>query len=210
MLSTSNRAVKTFSILDHGLLVLKVAVGVVTGSLSILAQAADSFFNLSAVIVSFLVATMAVKPADREHPFGHGKVETIASIVQALIIFLIGILIDYYAIQRIIKGETLRLTEAGMAVMIVSILINIFLSRYLFRAARTNNSAILERNARTTIAGLYTASAVLVGLIIIRITGLVIVDLILALLISLWIFWSGYWYPQKIISGSDRCKVASE
>ncbi|OGO42300.1 MAG: cation transporter, partial [Chloroflexi bacterium RBG_16_58_8] len=169
------------------LILLKVAVGVITGSLSILAQAVDSFLDLFAVSITFLAIRVASKPADAEHPFGHGKAENIAAIVQAVLIFLAGGSIIYTAVQRLRTETALELTEAGMAVMAVSILVSIFLSRYLRRVAKQEDSAALEANAHNIAADVYSAAAVLVGLIVVRFTGLDIIDDILAGIVALFI-----------------------
>ncbi len=192
MLPASHRTAAriTFAVI-LGMVVLKVAVGVITSSISIIAQTADSFFDLSAVFISFVIIRVTSKPADTEHPFGHGKVENVASIVQSLVIFIIGFFIIYFSIQEIIQGSHVEFTEAGMAVMFLSILVSIFLSRYLFRVAQTTKSAALVMNARSISTVKYTASAVLIILLIIRFTNLTILDPIFALLISVWVFKEG-------------------
>jgi cation diffusion facilitator family transporter len=168
-----------------GLIVLKVVVGVITGSLSILAQAVDSFLDLFAVSVTFLALHIAAKPADAEHPFGHGKAENIAAIVQSVLIFIAGGSIIYSAVRRAQTHAILEMTEAGIGVMAVSIIASIFLSRYLHRVARREDSMALEANARNIAADVYSASAVLIGLIVVRLTGLVIIDAILAGLVAI-------------------------
>ena len=188
MLTSSIRAVRISLIVVTGLLIIKIAVGIITGSLSILAQAADSFFELSAVVISFVVVRLAVKPADTEHPFGHGKVETVASVVQALIIFVIGALVAYCSIDRIINGTNLKLHFLGIAVMLLSLLVSLILSRYLQRIASENRSTILGKSARTASTGIYTALLVIAGLTAVYITGQAVIDLIVSLVIAVWIF----------------------
>jgi cation diffusion facilitator family transporter len=170
------------------LIVLKVVVGIITGSLSIFAQAIDSFLDLFAVVVTLLAVRVAAKPADAEHPFGHGKAENIAAILQAALIFIAGGLIIYSAVHRIQTGTTLELTEAGIGVMAVSILASVFLSRYLLGVARKEDSLALEANAHNIAADVYSAAAVFVGLLAVRFTGLSIIDSILAGLVALFIF----------------------
>ena len=87
MFSTKSGAAKLTLIVVTGLIVLKIAVAVITGSISIVAQAADSFLDLVAIIITFFAISIAAKPADEKHPFGHGKVEDIAAVVQAVLIF---------------------------------------------------------------------------------------------------------------------------
>jgi cation diffusion facilitator family transporter len=187
MFSGRSGAARLSIIIVVGLIVLKLVVGVITGSLSVLAQAVDSFLDLFAVSITFLAIRIAAKPADTEHPFGHGKVENIAAIVQAVLIFLAGGSIIYSAIRHIQTGAALEITEAGMGVMAVSILASIFLSRHLLRVARQEDSMALEANAHNIAADVYSAAAVLAGLLLVRFTGLDIIDAILAGLVALFI-----------------------
>ena len=169
------------------LIAVKVAVGLLTGSISIVAQAADSLLDLFAGIITFFAIRIAAKPADAEHPYGHGKAEDVAGVVQGILIFIAGGLIIYSAIVRIIEGSSIELTEAGMAVMAVSIAISIFLSRHLLSVSRTTGSVALEANARNIATDVYSASAVLVGLVMVRFTGLNIIDPILAIGVAVYI-----------------------
>jgi cation diffusion facilitator family transporter len=185
---SGSRAVRLFVSVIIGLVVLKVAVGAVTGSLSVLAQTADSVIDLFAVVVSFITVKIAVKPADKDHPFGHGKVETIATATQALVIFLIGVIVVYFAIHRILNTTPLKLTEAGMAVMAFSILTSFLLSSFLLRNPRLAQSPFFKMNARNIAADIYSSTAVLAGLIIMVFTNWYILDPIIAILTTLWVF----------------------
>jgi len=189
------------------LILLKVVVGVITGSISVLAQAVDSFLDLLAITITFLAIVIAARPADESHPFGHGKVENIAAVVQAVLIFAAGGLIIYSAIRRIITGTTLELTEAGIGVMLVSIVVSIFLSRYLLKISKTTDSVALEANARNIAADVYSAAGVLVGLVVIRFTNLAVIDPIIALLVSLVIFKSAYEVLRKSFGGLMDVKL---
>ncbi|MFC1995678.1 cation diffusion facilitator family transporter, partial [Chloroflexota bacterium] len=175
-----------------GLISLKIAVVVLTGSISILAQAMDSFLDLFAVVITLFAVSIAVKPADGEHPFGHGKVENIAAIVQAILIFIASGFIIYSAVRRIIDGVTIELTEAGIGVMVVSIIASVFLSRHLLKVSRDVDSIALQASARNIAADVYSAAAVLVGLLVIRFTALNILDPIIALLVAFFILKVAY------------------
>jgi len=184
-----------------GLVAFKVVVGVITGSISVLAQAVDSFLDLFAITITFLAVVAATKPADEEHPFGHGKVENIAAVVQAALIFAAGGLIVYSAIRRIITRTPLEMTEAGIGVMLVSIIVSVFLSRYLLKVSRATDSVAFEANAHNIAADVYSAAGVLVGLVIIRFTNFAVIDPIIALLVSLVIFKSAYDVLRKSFGG---------
>jgi len=187
MFSGRSGAARLSIIVVVGLIVLKVVVGVITGSLSVLAQAVDSFLDLFAVSVTLLALHIADRPADTEHPFGHGKAENIAAIIQAVLIFIAGGSIIYSAVRRIQTHTVMEMTEAGIGVMAVSIIASILLSRYLLKVARKEDSMALEANARNIAADVYSAAAVFVGLIVVRFTGIGIIDAILAGLVALFI-----------------------
>ncbi len=207
MFSTRSGAARLSLVVVIGLFVLKVVAAAITGSISILAQAADSFLDLFAIVVTFFAISIATKPADEEHPFGHGKVENIAAIVQAMLIFTVGGLIIYSAVRRIIAGTTVELTEAGIGVMLVSIIASIFLSRHLLKVSRTIDSIALQATARNIAADVYSAAAVLAGLIAIRVTGLYILDSIIALLVALLILKVAYDVLRRSFGGLIDVKL---
>ena len=186
---------------------LKAVVSVVTGSISIVAQLIDSSLDLIAVTITFFAVVVASRPADAEHPFGHGKVENLAAIAQAGLIFAAAGLVIISAIQRIIAGTKIELAEAGIGVMLVSIIVSIFLSRHLLKVARAADSIALEGNAHNIAADVYSAGAVLAGLVAVRFSGLNILDPIIALGVSVPIVKSGYDVLHKSFGGLVDVKL---
>ncbi|MBM2825909.1 MAG: cobalt-zinc-cadmium resistance protein, partial [Dehalococcoidales bacterium] len=174
---------------------------VITDSISIWAQAVDSSLDIFAVVITFLTVGFSAKPADQEHPFGHGKVEDLAAGVQAVLLLGAASIIIYSAIQRIIVGDVIQLTEAGIGVMLVSMLVSIFLSQHLFRVARKTGSVALEANANNIRGDVYSTAGVMVGLLIVRFTGLTIFDPILALAVSLLILRATYRVGRMAFGG---------
>jgi cation diffusion facilitator family transporter len=207
MFATRSGAVRLSLAVVIGLIVFKVVVGVITGSISIIAQAVDSFLDLLAIVITLFAVIIATKPADENHPFGHGKVENIAAIAQAMLIFTAGGLITYSAVRRIIAGTTIELTEAGIGVMLVSIIASIFLSRHLLKVSRATDSIALEASARNIAADVYSAAGVLVGLVVIRFTRLSIIDPIIALLVTLIILKAAYDVLRKSFGGLIDVKL---
>ena len=202
MFSTKAGTTKLLIGVVVGLIVFKVVVGLLTHSISIVAQAADSLLDLFAGIITFSAIRFAAKPADAEHQYGHGKAEDIAGVGQAILIFIAGGLIIYSAIDRIItKQYIVDQPEAGIAVMAVSIVVSIFLSRHLLKVARRTASIALEANARNIAADVYSTSAVLVGLAILRFSGLDIIDPILAIAVAVYILKVAVDTIRKPISG---------
>jgi cation diffusion facilitator family transporter len=188
MFSTKAGATKLLIGVVVGLIISKVIVSWLTGSISILAQTTDSLLDLFAGIITFSAIRIAAKPADAEHPYGHGKVEDIAGVGQGILIFVAGGLIIYSAIGRIItKHYSIELAGAGIAVMAVSMVVSIFLSRHLLRVSRRTGSVALEANAHNIATDVYSTLAVLVGLAILRFTNLNIIDPILAIGVAIYI-----------------------
>jgi cation diffusion facilitator family transporter len=183
-----------------GLFALKLVVGWITGSISIFAQMADSFLDILSVALTFIAIIMATKPADSGHPFGHGKLENLSAVVQAVFILIAAGTLIYSAVQRIINGAVIEMTQAGMAVMALSAATSLALSRYLKGVARDTDSPALEAIMRNISADVYSATGVLIGLTVIFVSGgrLVMVDPVLAILVSLVILKSGF----DVIKGS--------
>jgi len=210
MFSGSKGAVRLSVIVVISLIVIKIVVAVITGSLSILAQGIDSFLDLFAVSITFLAIHLSAKPADKEHPFGHGKAENIAAIIQAVLIFFAGGAIIYSAVMRGSDPTELELTEAGIAVMAVSIVASILLFRHLRKVAREEDSMALEANARNIATDVYSASAVLIGLVVVRFTGWKIIDDILAGIVALLILKVGIDVLRSSFGGLVDVKLPEE
>ena len=187
MFSTERGAANLLIGVVIGLILLKIIAGWISGSISVFAQAADSFLNLFAGLVTFFAVRIATKPADEEHPFGHGKVEDMAGMVQGVLLFIAAGLIIYSSVQRIINKTPIELAEAGMVAMAVSMVASILLSRHLLKVSRATGSVVLEANARNITGDIYSTAAVLVGLIVVRLTGLSILDPIIAIGIAIYI-----------------------
>lgn len=200
MFSTRKGAARLSLVVIVSLVILKVIVAFLTGSISVTAQAVDSFLDLFAVGITVFAIRMADEPADKEHPFGHGKVEGIAAIIQAILIFTAGGWIIYSAVERIISGTEIEMSEAGIAVMLVSVIASIFLSRHLMKVARSTESLALEASARNINADIYSALGVLVAMILIRITDFTLLDSIVGIGVALLILKTAFDILRKSFS----------
>jgi len=206
-ISTPSGAARLALFTVLGLFIFKVVVGVITGSISIWAQAVDSSLDIFAVVITFLTVGFSARPADKEHPFGHGKAEDIAAGIQTVFLFVAASLIIYSAIRRIIYGAMIELTEAGIAVMLVSMIVSILLSRHLFRVARTTGSVALEANATNIMGDIYSTAGVMVGLVVVRLAEprfgpmVYIIDPILAILVSILILRATYRVGRMALEG---------
>ncbi len=201
MLGTKENAAKLSVAAVSLLILIKVVASILTGSISIRADAVHSALDLVAAIIAFIGIRISGKPADERHPFGHGKVENFSSIVVAGLIFVAAGIIGYEAVKRLIVGGTLELIGIGIYVTAAAIAINILISWYLLRVSRDTDSVALETQARHLFSDVLSSCAVLVGLIIVRLTGLNILDPIVALLVALLILKVGYDALRKSFGG---------
>jgi cation diffusion facilitator family transporter len=192
MFSSKKGASGLFLFVVIGLVLFKGAVAWLTNSLSILAQAADSLLDLLSGFIIFIAVRAADKEEDEEHPYGHGKVEDLAGLSQGILIGVAGMSIVYSSIRRIMSDADVHMPEAGIAVMVVSILVSVWLSRRIKHVALHTHSTALEAGANNIRADVYSAVAVLLGLVLLRLTGIQIIDPILAIAVALYILKVGY------------------
>ncbi|RPI25280.1 MAG: cation transporter [Chloroflexota bacterium] len=149
-----------------GLTVFKIIVGLMTNSLGILAEAAHSGLDLVAALVTLFAVRLSGKPADREHPYGHGKIENFSALIETFLLLATCVWIIYESLQRLFL-ETVEVDASFWAflVMGVSIAIDYNRSRMLYRAARKHNSQALEADALHFSTDIWSSSVVIVGLI---------------------------------------------
>jgi len=205
--STKTGAAKLLIGTVIGLVVLKLVVGWLTGSISVLAQAADSLMDILAGVVTFSAIRIAANPADKEHPYGHGKVEDIAGALQGILIAIAAGLIIYSSVRRIIAGTSVESAETGIAVMAVSIVVSIFLSRHLLKVARATASVALEANAHNIAADIYSALAVLVAMVAVKLTGYSVIDPIIAIGVAIYLLKIALNTVRKPLSGLIDAKL---
>jgi cation diffusion facilitator family transporter len=154
-----------------GLTSLKIVVGVATGSLGILAEAAHSGLDLVAALVTFLAVRVSGKPADKEHLYGHGKVENISALFETLLLLITCVWIVYEAIQRVFfKAVEMEISIWAFIVMGISIIVDISRSRMLYKAARKYNSQALEADALHFSTDIWSSSVVILGLVFVKIS----------------------------------------
>lgn len=201
MLATKENAAKLSIASVSLLIILKVVASILTGSISIRADAVHSALDLIAAITTFIGVRISGRPADERHPFGHGKAENVSSIVVAGLIFTAAGIIIYSAVSRLISGAPLELIGIGIYVTAAAIVLNVLISRYLSKVARATDSPALEADARHLFSDVLSSVAVLAGLIAVRLTGLNILDPIIALLVALLILKVGYDTLRKSFGG---------
>ncbi len=177
----------SFSILVNVLLLSrKLVVGIVTGSLGILAEVAHSLLDLIASGSAYLGVKGASIPAHEDHPYGHEKYENFSSLIQTVLLGITSIWIFYEAGQRLLNGFSLEVGNAlyyAMAVMVIAVVADLYVSRYLFRNARAFGSSALEGDAYHFSTDMYSSAAVLVGLVAAKL-GYVLLDPLAAIVVA--------------------------
>ncbi|MGZ3604595.1 MAG: cation diffusion facilitator family transporter, partial [Thermodesulfobacteriota bacterium] len=154
-----------------GLTGFKIIVGLTTGSLGILAEAAHSGLDLMATVMTFLAIRISGKPADRNHLYGHGKVENLSALFETLLLLVTCVWIIYEATHRLLHHSAhLEVNYWSFTVMITSIVVDISRSRVLYRAARKYNSQALEADALHFSTDIWSSAVVILGLIAVKIS----------------------------------------
>ena len=173
------------SIYSNTLLTLfKLIVGMLTGSVSVLSEAAHSASDLLASWIAFFSVRLADTPADEEHPYGHGKVESLSGVAEALLIFGAAAYIIYEAINKMVHRQSPEHIDLGLAVMLVSVVCNVLISRHLFSVAAKTDSMALKADAEHLRTDVFTSVGVLVGLILLKVTGNPLIDPLAGLVVS--------------------------
>jgi cation diffusion facilitator family transporter len=207
MLATKESVAKLAIFAVSLLILMKVAASIVTGSIAIRADAVHSAIDLFGVIIGYIGIRIAGKPPDERHPFGHGKAENIASVVIAGLIFIAAGIIAYQAVTRLIAGGAVEMVTLGIYVTAAALAINGIVSWYALRIARATDSLALEASARDMLADVLSSGAVLVGLILVRLTGITILDPIVALLVAIIIARTAYLTMKKSFGGLMDIKL---
>jgi cation diffusion facilitator family transporter len=155
----------------------KLLVGLLTGSVAILADAAHSFLDLSASIFAYAGIRTAAKPADEDHAFGHAKAENVSSLIQMFLLGATCIAITIESVRRLVVAAPVRIAWYSFAVVIGAVLIDIVVSRYLGSVARAHGgSAALEADAMHFTSDLWASLAVLLGISVVAVFGLQVAD----------------------------------
>jgi cation diffusion facilitator family transporter len=170
---------------------LKTAAWRLTGSVGLLSDALESLVNLAAAVVTLLMVTLAVRPPDDEHAYGHSKAEYFASAVEGVLILLAAAGIVWAAVPRLLAPRPLEHVGLGLLVSTAASLVNLAVSRVLLAAARRHHSIALEADGRHLMTDVWTSAGVLAGVGAVALTGLERLDPILALAVAANVVWTG-------------------
>jgi len=191
------RTAKLSVISNTLLVVLKLVVGFYTGAVSIISEAAHSAVDLLAAVIAFYAVRKADEPPDDNHAYGHGKVENLSGAIEAVLIIAAAIWIVYEAGHKLTGNYVPEFLEYGIIVMFISIVVNYFVSSRLHQVAVQTGSHALEADALHLQADIWTSAGVLIGLVVIKMTGLAWIDPAIAILVAGVVFKAGYGMTKK-------------
>jgi len=183
-----------------GLTIAKGVVGLATGSLAILSEAAHSLLDLAATIMTYFAVRVSGRPADEEHHYGHGKVESVTALAETALLFLLSGLVIWEAGHRLIGGEThaVAATVWAFGVIVVSIVVDFFRARVLYRVAKETASEALEADALHFGSDMWSSAAVLIGLAAV-LMGFPWADSAAAIVVALFICVAGWRLGRRTI-----------
>lgn len=184
-----------------GILGFKFAAYLLTGSVAMLSDAAESVVNVAAANIALVSLVVAVRPPDSTHPYGHGKAEYLSSASEGALILLAGVGILGAAVQRLIRPLPLRNLDVGLVVLAIATVANYLTARFLLRVSREADSIALEADAKHLLADVLTSLAVFAGLGLVRVTAFGWLDPLIGALVALHILVLGIGVLRRSIGG---------
>lgn len=183
------------------LFLIKLVAWWLTGSVSILTDALESIVNVAAGIISLYSLYIASKPRDSNHPYGHGKAEFVSAAVEGSLIFLAGIVIIYHSISGLIQPRPLQQLNSGIILIAATALVNFFVGAYCIKIGKRNYSQALIASGKHLQTDTWSTAGVVIGLLLIWITGITIIDNLVALALGVYIIFTGYKILRSSLAG---------
>jgi len=174
------------------LIFIKLTIGIMSGSVAVLASAIDSVLDLIVSMFNFFAVTKSEQPADKVFNYGRGKIEALAAVIEGTVITMSGLYIFYEAVRKAFGGEETKLLETSIIVMLISLVITIALVTYLNYVAKKTNSMVIKSDALHYKTDIFSNAAILVSLVLIHFTSWQIVDSIIGGLIAIYIIFEAY------------------
>ena len=183
------------------IIILKFIAGIVSGSISIISEAIHSLSDCLASVLTFFAVMKSSEPADSDHPFGHGKYEDISGFIEGGLIIFAGLFIIFEAAKKLFSYGTAQVdTTLGIAVMLFAVVANYIVSSILFKVAKKSNSISLFADGEHLRTDIYSSLGVMAGLVLIKITGIHILDPIIAIVVAMLIFKAGFSISKETLN----------
>jgi cation diffusion facilitator family transporter len=173
------------------LLAAKYEAYLLTGSTAILSDALESIVNVVAAVFALGGLIFAGRPADRNHPYGHGKIEFVSAAFEGGLIAFAALIIVYEVAQSLIHGVHVRQIESGLLITLGAGVVNLALGWFLLRSGRRHDSLTLIADGRHVLSDFYTSVGIVGGLLLVRATGIAWLDPLVAAVVALNLMWTG-------------------
>jgi cation diffusion facilitator family transporter len=183
-----------------GLLALKLTLGLISDSIAVLGDAVDSGTDLTAATAALVSIQIAARPADEDHPYGHGKVESLSAGVAATIIALGGTFVVVQAIRRLLGEQPEINVGVGLAAMITAAVVNVVLAFFMRRAAVRSQSLALRAESTHLQTNVVQASTIIIGLLLVAATGREVFDPLVALGLAAYMGYTAYGLVRTALS----------
>lgn len=189
---------------------LKTVAYLLTGSVGLLSDAVESLVNLVGAVVALIMLTIAARPADESHAYGHAKAEYFSSAIEGGLILVAAISIAAAAIERLLNPQPLAAVGVGLLVAMVASAINFAVSRVLMRAGKQHDSITLEADAKHLMTDVWTSVGVIAGVAAVALTGWERLDPIIALVVAVNIVWTAIGLLRRSVQGLMDSALAEE
>ena len=174
------------------LTLIKLVIGIASGSVAVLASAVDSILDMFVSIFNYFAISNSEKPADKTFNYGRGKIEALASVIEGTIISISGLFLLYQAVEKAINGEVSQYLDISIIVMIISLVITISLVIFLNKVAKKTNSMVIKADALHYKTDVFSNAAVLISLVLVSFTGWELIDVFVGGGIAIYIIYSAY------------------
>jgi ferrous-iron efflux pump FieF len=176
---------------------IKLVVGILSGSVAVLASAVDSVLDLFVSLFNYFAIKNSELPADKEFNYGRGKIEALASVIEGTIIAVSGLFLLYQAAKKAYLGEESSYLDISLIVMVISLVITVSLVIFLDKVAKKTNSMVIKADSLHYKTDVYTNIAVLVSLVLVYFTEIEFIDVIIGSAIAIFIIYSAYELIQE-------------
>ncbi len=190
--SPQKRATVVATVVATALTILKLVIGVMSGSVAVLASAIDSLLDMAISIFNFFAIKKSEEDPDDAYQYGKGKIQAIAGVIEGTVITISGLYIIYKALEKLMNGSQSSLLTPSIIVMLISIIVTFFLVRYLLRIAKETDNIVIKADALHYQTDLWSNAAVLVSLVLVWMTGFDSIDALFGLGIGVYIIYSAY------------------
>ena len=175
------------------IIILKFIAGIITGSISIISEAIHSLSDVLASVLTFFAVMRSSEPADKAHPFGHGKYEDMSGFIEGGLIIFAAFYIIFEACKKLFSGAAGQIDSTIRIYLIpASVAANFLVSSYLFYVAKKSDSVSLYADAQHLRTDIYSSFGVMLGLLLIKLTGIAVLDPVIAIIMALFILKAGF------------------